>query len=115
MTGSFVRTDESSPATCSGRLVSPDRKGAHACEKTAVPTTDPEDFYRAYIACVNVQDWSRLPDFVDTAVHHNGRQLGVEGYRAMLQDDFADIPDLRLVIERLIASPSCIGSRLRFD
>jgi len=80
-----------------------------------VTTTDVEDFYRKYIACLNEQDWSRLADFVELDVHHNGRPLGVTGYRAMLECDFADIPDLHFVVELLVANLHCVGSRLRFE
>lgn len=74
-----------------------------------------EDFYRRYIACLNAQDWSRLADFVDADVHHNGRLLGVAGYRAMLENDFRDIPDLRFVVDLVVADGDCVGSRLRFE
>jgi len=77
--------------------------------------TEVEHFYLAYIACLNAQDWSRLADFVEVDVHHNNRSLGVAGYRAMLQNDFANIPDLRYEIELLVANANCVGSRLRFD
>jgi predicted ester cyclase len=81
----------------------------------AMPAKNIEDFYRAYIACLNARDWSLLGDFVHAQVHHNGRPLGVDGYRAMLQKDLADIPDLHFDVEFLIANAHCIGSRLRFD
>jgi predicted ester cyclase len=76
---------------------------------------DVEDLYRAYIACLNARDWPQLGEFVDAQVHHNGRHLGVDEYRAMLEKDFADIPDLHFDVELLIANPTCIASRLRFD
>lgn len=78
-------------------------------------TSDVEDFYREYIACLNAQDWPRLADFVGVDVHHNGRPLGVTGYRAMLEDDYANIPDLHFVVEMLVANEHCVGSRLRFE
>jgi predicted ester cyclase len=78
-------------------------------------TTDVEAFYREYIACLNSQDWSRLADFVGVDVHHNGRPLGVMGYRALLEKDFADIPDLHFVVELLVTDGRCLGSRLRFE
>jgi predicted ester cyclase len=56
--------------------------------------TDLADIYRNYIACLNRQDWPRLGQFVDADVRHNGRPLGLSGYRAMLEQDFRDIPDL---------------------
>ena len=76
---------------------------------------DVEGFYRQYIACLNARDWVRLADFVGVDVRHNGRPLGLEGYRAMLENDFEEIPDLRFVIDVLVASPTCVGARLRFD
>ena len=77
--------------------------------------TDLQETYRDYIACLNAQDWSRLGQFVDVDVLHNGRSLGLDGYRAMLERDYRQIPDLRFEIEMLIADPPYIASRLRFD
>lgn len=74
-----------------------------------------KDFYLAYIACLNAQDWSRLGDFVHADVHHNNRPLGLAGYRAMLEYDFATIPDLRYEVELLVADADCVGSRLGFN
>ena len=73
------------------------------------------EFYLLYIACLNLQDWLRLGDFVDDDVQYNGLHVGLEGYRRMLQKDFAEIPDLRFAITLLVAEVGCIGSRLRFD
>jgi predicted ester cyclase len=73
------------------------------------------DIYRDYIACLNTQDWPRLVKFVDDDARHNGRRLGLSGYREMLERDFEDIPDLRFKIELLICDPPHIASRLRFD
>ena len=77
--------------------------------------TEIEHFYLAYIACLNAQDWSRLADFVEVDVRHNNRPLGVAGYRAMLENDFATIPDLRYEVELLVGNTNCVGSRLQFD
>ncbi|WP_245515256.1 ester cyclase [Rhizobium deserti] len=52
------------------------------------------DIYGDYIACLNRQEWSRLGEFVSDDAVHNGRQLGMSGYRQMLEKDFDDIPDL---------------------
>lgn len=76
---------------------------------------DLADIYRAYIGCLNAQDWAKLGQFVHDGASHNGRPFGLEGYRAMLERDFADIPDLRFDIELLVADPPVIASRLRFD
>ena len=72
------------------------------------------DVYRAYIDCLNRQDWARLGQYVDDAVEHNGRPLGLAGYRAMLARDFDDIPDLRFNIQRLVSEPPHVAARLAF-
>ena len=73
------------------------------------------EFYRAYIACLNDRDWPALPRFVDAEVQHNGRLLGVLGYRAMLEQDVRDIPDLRFGIRLLVCQPPRVAARLAFD
>lgn len=79
--------------------------------------TPPElaKIYRDYIACLNRQDWHALGQFVHDDVTHNARRLGLAGYRAMLERDFHEIPDLRFNIEQLISEPPRIASRLKFD
>ena len=76
---------------------------------------DLADIHRSYIACLNGQDWPALGQFVHDEVVHNARPLGLSGYRAMLEQDFREIPDLRFNIELLICEPPCIASRLAFD
>ncbi len=71
--------------------------------------------YRAYIACLNAQDWAELGRFVADDVRHNGRPFGLAGYRAMLERDFDAIPDLHFEIELLVSEPPHVASRLRFD
>ncbi|GGE20252.1 hypothetical protein GCM10011390_44380 [Aureimonas endophytica] len=71
--------------------------------------------YRAYLDCLNRQDWDRLGEFVGEHVRHNGRPLGLGGYRAMLEEDFTAIPDLRFVAERLVCEPPHVAARLWFD
>jgi predicted ester cyclase len=73
------------------------------------------ELYRAYIACLNRQDWPNLHRFVADDARHNGRPVGLAGYRAMLERDFAEIPDLQFNIELLIRDPPYVASRLRFD
>jgi predicted ester cyclase len=72
------------------------------------------DLYRGYIACLNKQDWPKLGQFVDEKAHYNGREIGLSGYRQMLERDFADIPDLHFNIELLISDPPYIACRLAF-
>ena len=73
------------------------------------------DLYRDYIACLNRQNWPDLQKFVRDDVRHNGRPFGLAGYRAMLERDFDEIPDLRFNIEMLVSEPPLVASRLRFD
>jgi predicted ester cyclase len=95
---------------CGCVLPLPDDTGASAMDKTELA-----DIYRAYIACLNNQDWSRLGQFVDDDASHNGRLIGLSGYRAMLERDFLDIPDLSFNIQLLVSDPPFIASRLAFD
>lgn len=77
--------------------------------------TDLADIYRSYIACLNAQDWPRLGQFVDDKAQHNGRPFGLAGYRAMLEQDFRDIPDLHFNIRLLTSDPPYVACRLAFD
>lgn len=72
------------------------------------------DVYRAYIACLNTRDWQRLGHFVHADAQHNNRPFGPSGYRAMLERDVAEIPDLRFEIALLIAEPPRLAARLSF-
>lgn len=70
--------------------------------------------YRRYIDVLNRWDWTSLGEYVAADVVHNGRALGVAGYRAMLEQDHRDIPDLRFTIELLVCEPPHVAARLRF-
>jgi predicted ester cyclase len=74
-----------------------------------------ERVYRDYIACLNGRDLSGLGRYVDEGATHNGRRLGLSGYREMLEQDFADIPDLQFNIELLVIDPPYLASRLHFQ
>jgi len=76
---------------------------------------DLSNVYRNYIACLNRQDWPQLEKFVDDDVSYNGRQIGLSGYREMLERDFCEIPDLHFNIQLLISDAAYIASRLAFD
>jgi predicted ester cyclase len=71
--------------------------------------------YRNYINCLNAQDWGNLGSFVADNVSHNERPFGLSGYRAMLEQDFRDIPDLQFNIALLVANETHVASRLAFD
>lgn len=76
---------------------------------------DLKTLYRRYIACLNAQDWATLGRFVHEDAHHNGRPFGLSGYRAMLEKDFSEIPDLQFHIDLLLCDPPSIAARLQFD
>jgi predicted ester cyclase len=92
------------------RRARPRSGGANAMIKT-----DISDIYRDYIVCLNRQDWPRLEQFVHREVYYNGQQIGLTGYRKMLEKDFYEIPDLHFNIHLLISDPPYIASRLAFD
>ena len=48
-------------------------------------------------------------------VRHNGRRIGLSGYREMLERDFLEIPDLYFNIQLLISDPPYVAIRLEFD
>ncbi|TCV91176.1 putative ester cyclase [Luteibacter rhizovicinus] len=77
--------------------------------------TDLADAYRAYIACLNTQEWSRLGYFVREDVQYNGEPIGLSGYREMLERDFLKIPDLRFDIQLLVSEPPFVAARLDFN
>jgi predicted ester cyclase len=73
------------------------------------------DLYRAYISCLNTQDWPKLGQFVHEEVHYNGQRIGLSRYREMLEGDHRAIPGLYFGLRLLIADPPHIASRLYFD
>lgn len=74
-----------------------------------------EEIYAAYLDCLNRQDWERLGEFVGDEVEHNGRKLGLSGYREMLVNDYRAIPDLRFNPVLVVCNGSNLAARLRFD
>ncbi|MEJ8851919.1 ester cyclase [Variovorax rhizosphaerae] len=71
--------------------------------------------YLDYISCLNSQNWASLGRYVHDQASHNGRQLGLAGYREMLEKDFQEIPDLFFDVQLLVAEPPRIASRLQFN
>lgn len=77
--------------------------------------TDLHGIYRDYIACLNARDLANLGRFVHPEASHNGRRLGVSGYRDMLENDCREIPDLFFDVVLLVCQPPHVASRIRFD
>jgi predicted ester cyclase len=77
--------------------------------------TDLAGVYRAYIACLNEQNWPMLGAFVHDDLRYNGQPIHLADYRQMLERDFRQIPDLRFDIRLLTADPPYVASRLWFD
>ena len=77
--------------------------------------TNISDVYRNYITCLNEQDWPKLEEFIHDEVYYNGQQIGLSGYREMLEKDFSEIPDLYFDIQLLISDPPYVASRLGFE
>lgn len=73
------------------------------------------EIYRNYLACLNDRRWSALGEYVADDVVHNGRALGLSGYRAMLEADTHAIPDLEFVAEILLADDHVVSCRLFFQ
>jgi predicted ester cyclase len=80
-----------------------------------VTRSELEHIYRDYIDCLNRRDWAALGNFVREGAVHNGRSLGVSGYRRMLEADVETIPDLRFTIDILLCDPPHVACRLAFD
>lgn len=76
--------------------------------------TELPEIYRNYISCLNSRKLELLDQFVDENVTHNNREMGIEGYRMMLKQNFSDIPDLWFDIQLLIHASNYIACRLSF-
>ena len=74
-----------------------------------------KELYNNYLACLNAQDWVQLGTFVHDDVSHNGKRIGLSGYRALLENDFVEIPDLYFQSTLIISAPPHIAARLEFD
>jgi predicted ester cyclase len=70
--------------------------------------------YRRYLDCLNERRWGALGEFVSDDAIHNGRPLGLSGYRGMLEADVAAVPDLAYVPELVVVQDDLVASRLKF-
>lgn len=71
--------------------------------------------YQEYIDCLNRRDLGSLHQYVDADVIYNGEPVGLDGYRAMLERNYEEIPDLRFHIQLVVAESPHLGAVLRFD
>ncbi|WP_438618729.1 ester cyclase [Oryzifoliimicrobium ureilyticus] len=62
------------------------------------------------MAYPNGCEWNELPDFVAADVVRNGLALGVDGYRAMLEENYRDIPTLYFIADLLVADERRLAS-----
>lgn len=70
--------------------------------------------YRAYLTCLDERRWDDLAEHVDDRVVHNGTEVGLGGYRRMLERDVTEIPDLRFHAELLVVEAPYVAARLDF-
>lgn len=80
-----------------------------------MPETRLADLYRAYIGCLNSQDWEKLGTYVGQDVRYNGEMVGLDGYRQAREAEFRAIPDLYFDVQILIADDTTVASRLNFN
>ena len=80
-----------------------------------MPDPDIASRYRGYLDCLNRRDWDALGGFVAATASHNGRPLGLSGYRRMLEEDCEAIPDLRFAVALMVVEPPTVACRLAFD
>lgn len=73
------------------------------------------NIYLDYIACLNKQTWDELDHFIHDQVRYNGQDIGLAGYRTMLQQNYRDIPDLYFQPELLVGNDSLVACRLTFN
>jgi predicted ester cyclase len=71
--------------------------------------------YEAYLSCLNGRRWDDLGNHVDQDVVYNGEPIRLDGYRAMLERDVHDIPDLRFGLGLLIVQQPWLAAQLEFD
>ena len=71
--------------------------------------------YRDYLACLNERRWDDLGRFIAEQVVYNGQQIGLSGYRAMLEADTNATPDLEFIPEILLADDRVVSCRLFFQ
>ena len=57
------------------------------------------EIYRDYLTCLNHQAWNNLVNFIYALEQYIDIEIGLLGYRSMLEENFRDIPDLYFTAE----------------
>ena len=73
------------------------------------------NIYRNYLECLNRQAWDELENFVGDRVRYNSQEIGLAGYRSMLEQNYRDIPDLYFKAELLVVNSPFVACRLAFN
>lgn len=73
------------------------------------------NIYHSYLACLNRQAWGELENFVCDRVCYNNQEIGLAGYRSMLEQNYRDIPDLYFKAELLVSDAAFVACRLAFN
>lgn len=80
-----------------------------------MPESRLAELYRAYIDCLNSQNWDKLERYVGQDVTYNGVVVGLDGYRRAREAEFREIPDLHFDVQILMADETTVASRLNFN
>lgn len=70
--------------------------------------------YRDYIATILAKDLDRLSMYVSDEVVHNGKKLGLEGYKDLISRNIIET-GVRIDIKRLIADEKTVAAVLVFS
>ncbi|KAK5937591.1 hypothetical protein PMZ80_010211 [Knufia obscura] len=74
---------------------------------------DLRDIYRSYIQAILNGDVDSMHEYVSETVSHNGKQLGLQGYKELLLGNIIN-NDIHIEIKRLVADDSHIAAVLIF-
>jgi len=76
-------------------------------------TKDLRQIYQTYIRAILSHDISSMDEFVLEDVVHNGKQLGLHGYKELLLQNIIE-NDIHIEIKRLVADDSHVAAVLIF-
>jgi predicted ester cyclase len=67
---------------------------------------DLRSIYMDYISSLNAKNYGQLSHYVHRDVVHNGKKLGVNGYRKLIQDSFESYTWLHFNVAMLVVDES---------